>query len=387
MVKTLLLGSLTIIAASCSQTNIQDKAGVHSNGPSLDANQSIANYKEWFFSTEEESFYEEVRKYSSTTQLKYRFAMEPETVIQAPFNEMTPSPESPCDENLLCFKLIEIIRGVQIEDDPEGVKLEDVTPRSVSATLNGVALETSVYSEHDQTGTANTTQPSNASDEVLFVKVKLPQGIQNSPDLKIEFRGNVRIESKLTYPVPLVTKPSEAVLWELNTDGSKVKEVNNFTIDDGPRSDLSELTLTDATEYRDGRILSLEYPRGGSAIELQLAHTPVEGSIGVLWNGVACPKEEEQIIGPLKNFPQIILINCPSLRQNTDTEIKISYKYAANKSRFQIPDIDPEEDGVWEVYLNDEKTGEYTRDQNAIIFNNPLPEAAKIRIRYTKIPK
>ena len=148
-----------------------------------------------------------------------------------------------------------------------------------------------------------------------------------------------------------------------------------------------ELKLTDATEYRDGRACCpWNTQGGGSAIELQLAHTPVEGSIGVLWNRVACPKEEEQIISPLKNFPEIILINCPSLRQNTDTEIKISYKYAANKSRFQIPDIDPEEDGVWEVYLNDEKTGEYTRDQNAIIFNNPLPRLLKFVFATRRYP-
>ena len=203
MVKILLLGSLTTIAASCiAQTNIQDKAGVHSNGPSLDANQSIANYKEWFFSTEEESFYEEIRQYSSTTQLKYRFAMEPVTVIQAPFNEMTPSSESEssCGENLFCFKLIEIIRGVQIEDYPEHVgKLEDVTARSVSATLNGVALKTSVYSS--TTRQEQQIQPNQAMPATgCFVKVKLPQGIQNSPRLKIEFRGNVKNRIQINLP-------------------------------------------------------------------------------------------------------------------------------------------------------------------------------------------
>jgi hypothetical protein len=243
------------------------------------------------------------------------------------------------------------------------IALEDLSPKSLTA--------------YDSDGLKLTSIIENNA-ETLQVKV-------TTNSSKITFRGNIRVNSKLEYILPTKTEASVIRVWESDRDGKKIKDISSesYEITTDNVSEPSSIILNES-EYWDYRTIVVEYPKEEQPLlGFQVSFEPILESLKIKWNGQACPEFSEQKIqiDPLK--PNIIWALCPSLPASDDLEVSISYKYQGDKNRFQISEIDPSEEGLWEVYVNDDKTGEYTIDENAIVFNNPLPEAAKVRIRYS----
>jgi len=70
------------------------------------------------------------------------------------------------------------------------------------------------------------------------------------------------------------------------------------------------------------------------------------------------------------------------------TEVRFSYNFTTNRSRFAVHSVTNPEYGIWEVYFDEKKTSRWRREGNVIIVADDLPSETQVAIRHVpSLPK
>ena len=190
----------------------------------------------------------------------------------------------------------------------------------------------------------------------------------------------------LKYKLPLDTIKSEIVVYEIDGQGEKVVDIDPAAYDINKNQENESIfEIVDLRQYTDGRTLRVEYVDQIPIVHgFRLSFEPIADSLKISWNGERCENKKEEVLAVDELDPSVVRAYCPSLEpSDKEFDVKIVYRYKGDKNMFQIPDINPDEDGLWEVYIDEVKTGDFSRDGNIIILNNKLKDGAKVKIRYT----
>ena len=270
-----------------------------------------------------------------------------------------------CEENKCIFDL------ESIYDAPlpaREISLIDITPRSIT-----------VYE----------TDPRQRimSETIVTDNGKLAVQVSNlDNEKKVNFFGNVRLGPILMYFIPLNVEKSEISLSEVNSDKEIIATIDPSKYNLVKTIDYKTYLQIDEDVYRDGRQLMVNFSNDLKITkDFRLAFAPVEGSVKVKWNGQACEDSKEEYVEISAVDPTVLSTFCPGLEaSSSELKVDIEYRYKGDKNSFQVSEVNPEEEGLWEVYVNGTKTGDFSREGNVIILNNKLDKESKVKVRYTK---
>ncbi|MFW7381869.1 MAG: hypothetical protein ACOH5I_23890 [Oligoflexus sp.] len=177
-----------------------------------------------------------------------------------------------------------------------------------------------------------------------------------------------RESEQLNYD--LIKRPSafsEIKVIDQNSEAElKIAELNAFRI------------RFHAEDFVENRRLVVKY-KGQDNIfqELRLSHEPTRGSFTTTFDKSLCLSGS----GMLRNGRDILL----ECELEGRSEIRFSYTFMSNRSRFPIHSVTNPEYGLWEVYINDAKIADWRREGNVIIIPENLAADTKVLIRH--IPK
>ena len=298
--KTISARLLTILLiVSCSDKVIIDKAGVHSNGSS-NASANIkdkADYREWHFSTEDESFFENKFEISLADQYRYEIVLNPIFAVQAKLKQFENLESYKCELSTTeyCFDITQLVDNIELAQFPDYTfKLEDLSRSSITAL--------------DQDGKKLPTELIN---DASTVKYTLDN--ESTIPTKIVFQGNIRIFNKRAYTLPEITNKGEVEVWESDDNGNKIADIVAYEINTNNESTTSTIEFAES-EYWDYRKIIVEYEkRRATSIGFKLSFEPEKDSVKIKWNGETCPefKNQKLRIDPLS--PSIVWALCPSL--------------------------------------------------------------------------
>lgn len=132
-----------------------------------------------------------------------------------------------------------------------------------------------------------------------------------------------------------------------------------------------------SADFQEGRVVSLVFKDITTITkELTLAHLPIADSVRVATGADTC------IDGAgLSVFQEKIYIEC---EMAAASDFVVSYDYMGEPQKSYTLDMTMDPDtGAWEVYVNDELTGAFSRQGSTITLNAAPPVDATVKVRFT----
>ena len=278
-------------------------------------------------------------------------------------------------------------------------------PESLILSIDGVVLPRDQYTLAEQNVRLSLLPPPGVTIDAhylefqaLLTKIDLPDNVISDTitvkyDDKQITADDVRFDEP-THSLELVLIPADGVMITVDysiDQGPKLAYPFNFQ----PVSDNS-IELIDASsgepitfdlensqivislaEHTPERELLLRYKKQSDiAQDYQLSHEPIGDQFSMGFDNESCLSGSG-----ITRSGRKLRIDC---ELEGITTVRMIYAYLTTRTRFSIANISDPDNGVWEVYFNEEKTANWQREGNTIIVPDDLDASTRVRVRFNE---
>ena len=226
----------------------------------------------------------------------------------------------------------------------------NVIPESILVSINNTLVGSQLYQYNTMTKTVSLNYQ---SDEPLEIKADYTVNLGNQLDYNLA-----------TTP----SSPYAIVLYDEDTMEELMFNITDSTLSIHP------------DDFTMGRNLKIVYKDDEDISEgLNLSQLPITNSFSTDFQQELCISGDGLSVEGRKIF-----VNC---ELESPMKVTFKYSYKHNRRNFEINDISLPDLGTWEVYYDDVRTSDWTREGNVVIVSEELIESSKVRIRFIPTTK